>query len=267
MTLPIHFAHANGFPAPVYRKLFSALEQQGFSVGWLEKHGHDPLFPVTDSWPHLVDELLEAIRCQHKEPVLAVGHSLGGVLSLFASWQAPELFRGVIMLDAPLLTPLEGGLVRLIKRLGAVDRITPAGRTLGRRSVWCSRKEAIEYFQKKPLFRHFDPECLADYVDHGMEHGEAEVRLGFDPDIEISIYRSIPDRWPRAVKSFPVPTVVVYGDRSDVVMPHMIMAMRLRRHVRVQKVPGGHMFPLEQPEQTAQLITRLAESMGVSKPS
>ena len=59
--MPIHFAHANGFPAPVYRQLFSALEREGFSISGLAKHGHDPDFPVTDGWSYLVDELLEAI--------------------------------------------------------------------------------------------------------------------------------------------------------------------------------------------------------------
>lgn len=265
--MPIHFAHANGFPAPVYRQLFSALEREGLSVSWLEKHGHHPDFPVTDGWSHLVDELVEAILAHHTEPVLAVGHSFGGVLSLFASWQAPELFQAVIMLDAPLLTPLECGLIRLIKRLGGIDWLTPAGKAQGRRSVWRDRQEAMDYCQTKSLFKGVDRQSIADYVDHGMTQGSKGVQLNFDPDIEVSIYRTIPDRWPSVAKSLPVPTVVVYGDRSDVMMPHRIMAMRLCRQVQMINVEGGHLFPLERPEQTARMIAQLAITMGVSTPS
>lgn len=48
MSKPIiHFAHANGFPARTYTKLFSLLEPD-FDIRFLERHGHDPRYPVTD---------------------------------------------------------------------------------------------------------------------------------------------------------------------------------------------------------------------------
>jgi len=43
----IHFAHANGFPAKIYGKLFSYLEDD-FEINYLERHSHNPKFPVTD---------------------------------------------------------------------------------------------------------------------------------------------------------------------------------------------------------------------------
>ena len=45
----IHFAHANGFPAKTYTKLFSFLEAK-FEINYLERHAHNPIFPVTDGW-------------------------------------------------------------------------------------------------------------------------------------------------------------------------------------------------------------------------
>ncbi|MBA2606633.1 MAG: alpha/beta hydrolase, partial [Acidobacteria bacterium] len=40
----IHFAHANGFPAKTYSKLFSYLEED-FEINYLEQHAHNPKFP------------------------------------------------------------------------------------------------------------------------------------------------------------------------------------------------------------------------------
>ena len=51
---PLIFAHANSFPAGTYDYLFAQLRARGFAVHALPRFGHDPAYPVTDNWPHLV---------------------------------------------------------------------------------------------------------------------------------------------------------------------------------------------------------------------
>ncbi len=91
------FSHANGFPVRTYRKLFRALEDD-FDIRAVERYGHDPKYPVTREWPHLVEELLDeldrATRDGTERPVWLVGHSLGGFLSLMASLRRPARVRG-----------------------------------------------------------------------------------------------------------------------------------------------------------------------------
>ena len=58
MSQPIFFAHANGFPSATYRKLFEALAPE-YRVAHMDRHGHDPRFPVDDNWNNLLDELFE----------------------------------------------------------------------------------------------------------------------------------------------------------------------------------------------------------------
>ena len=60
----IVFAHANSFPAGVYRLLFEARRARGYRVHAVDKFGHDPARPVTSNWPHLRDELIEFIQVQ-----------------------------------------------------------------------------------------------------------------------------------------------------------------------------------------------------------
>jgi pimeloyl-ACP methyl ester carboxylesterase len=128
------------FPSATYGKLFAALAPD-YQVQHLAQHAHDPRFPVDDNWQSLVDELLHHLA-QQDQPVWGVGHSLGGVLHLHAALRCPEYYRGVVMLDSPVLTRADQWLLRTAKRLGFIDRITPAGRTLGRREAFKDRDSA-----------------------------------------------------------------------------------------------------------------------------
>lgn len=260
MTQRIFFAHANGFPSGTYRKLFDALAP-GYSVTHLEQHGHDPRFPVDDNWQNLVQELLEQLEA-FQQPIWGVGHSLGGMLHYHAALQRPELYRGVVMLDSPMPTWFDQAVIWAAKRFGFIDRLTPAGRTLGRREEFNSAEDAQRYFSSKPLFKRFDPDCLNAYVEHGLKPSDNGVRLRFEPDIEIQIYRSVPHitpGWPHALE---IPLAVVRGRQSRVVLPHHAYLLRLVAHGESHTLPGGHMFPLEHPNETARLLRQLFSRWG-----
>lgn len=130
------------------------------------------------------------------------------------------------MLDSPVLTRADQWLLRTAKRFGFIDRITPAGRTLGRRETFNDRDSARDYFAGKSLFRHFDPDCLDAYVEHGLQVVEQGLQLRFDPATEISIYRSIPHTSPAPARQLQVPLAMVRGNRSNVIRRHHTLAVR-----------------------------------------
>lgn len=255
MSEPIFFAHANGFPSATYGKLFDALAPE-FRVAHLEQHAHDPRFPVSDNWSYLVDEVIHHLR-EQPAPVWGVGHSLGGLLHFHAALRCPELYRGVVMLDSPVLGLADQLLIRAAKRWGFIDRITPAGRTLGRREAFEDLEAARAYFAGKTLFSRFDPECFDAYLQHGLRADGAHLRLRFDPATEISIYRSVPHTRPGPARGLRVPLAMVRGRHSRVVMPHHGLLVRRLREGEYLSMPGGHMFPLERPDDTARLLKDL----------
>lgn len=255
MTQQIFFAHANGFPSATYGKLFAALAPD-YQVKHLAQHAHDPRFPVNDNWQNLVDELIHHLE-QQAEPVWGVGHSLGGVLHLHAAMRCPQYYRGVVMLDSPVLTRADEWLIQLAKRFGFIDRITPAGRTLGRREAFADRDSARAYFTTKALFRQFDPDCFEAYLEHGLEDEGEQLRLRFDPATEISIYRSLPHVSPGRAQQVTLPLAMVRGTSSRVVRRHHGVAVRNMPRGEFHSLPGGHMFPLERPHDTASLIKGL----------
>lgn len=260
MTHPIiQFSHADGFPAPYYRKLFDALNDD-FRIGWLERIGHDPRFPVSDGWTHLVDELIAAIQARWGEPVIGVGHSLGGYLSALAAVRRPELFRAVILLDAPILGRFTGSAVQFAKHVRLIDRVTPAGSVKNRRRHWASREDALAHFRRRTIFHEFDPECLEDYVRFGTVEDADGVKLLFDPGIEYQIYRTIPHDIAGSLKTLAVPAGFIGGSESTLL--RRVGLGHTRRRFRLALISGGHLFPFELPEAAARAIQRMAAELG-----
>lgn len=255
MTQQVFFAHANGFPSATYAKLFAALAPN-YQVQYLPQHGHDPRFPVGDNWGQLVEELLHYLDALG-QPVWGVGHSLGGILHYHAALLRPELYLGVVMLDSPLLTWADQLVIHAAKRFGFIDRLTPAGRTLGRRETFTDRDEAHRYFASKSLFRRFDPDCLAAYISAGLQRCDAGLCLQFDAATEISIYRSVPHTSPGRAQQLQVPLAMVRGLSSRVVRPYHGRLVRQLPRGEYLTSPGSHMFPLEHPLATAGLLNAL----------
>lgn len=255
MSQQVFFAHANGFPSGTYGKLFAALAPE-FNVAHLHQHAHDPRFPVDDNWLNLVDELIHHLE-QQPEPVWGVGHSFGGVLHLHAALRCPQLYKGVVMLDSPVLTRTDQWVIRAAKRFGFIDRLTPAGRTLGRREEFSDLAAARQYFAGKSLFREFDPQCFDDYLQHGLHPVGDRLRLRFDPATEISIYRGVPHISPGRARQLKVPLALVRGHSSRVVMRHHVYGVGRLPMGESLSMPGGHMFPLERPQDTAQMLKEL----------
>ena len=257
----LHFSHANGFPAPCYAAMLGELGRR-YRLSWIEAIGTDPRYPVTEGWVYLIHQLIDVLEKEHAgEPVYGVGHSLGGYLSYLAAVRRPELFRAIVLLDAPIIGPFRGSVLGATKRLGIVDRVTPAGATRDRRSHWHTEAEARAHFRTRRLFRHFADECLEDYVRHGLVRDAAgELRLRIDPLAESQIYRTIPHGMMRSLRALRVPAGFIGGADSDVVRRVRLAGMRPKFIMR--KVPGGHLFPLERPREAAQAVLQLIEELS-----
>lgn len=251
----IHFAHANGFPALTYRRIFGLLGDE-FEIGYVERHGHDPQYPVTDNWRHLKEELRDTIAARYREPVFGVGHSLGGVLHFMVACENPELYRGIVLLDAPIISRLSSHGLKVMKLTRLMDRLSPAHLTRFRRNLWPSRADALSHFASKPKFAAWDPGVLADYIEFGTVETNRGVELFFSPRVEAQIYRTIPDHLPRYRGRLSVPATYIGG--SDSREGRLARLSFMRRHFPVEyiEIEGSHLYPMESPLETAAAIRR-----------
>lgn len=265
--IPIAFFHGNSFPASTYRVLFKHLRARGFSIKTIEKLGHDPRHPVDNNWRGLVEQVAEFTHAQVEklgQPVWMVGHSLGGFLSLMAAAQHPELVRGVLLLDSPILGGWRSTALGMIKGAQLVGSVSPAAVSHKRRISWPSAEAALEHFRHKKAFAHWDEEVLLDYINHGTVDHEGKRVLAFDRAIETKIYNTIPDNLDRLFKRHPLKCPVSFiGGRQSVEMRRVGMSMtdQLTKG-RTMMLDGSHLFPMEKPLATAAAIEASLRNMG-----
>ena len=256
---PIIFSHANSFPAGTYRVLFDLLRQRGFSVSAVERYGHDARYPVSNNWPHLVQQLADFAAEQQRrtgEPAFLVGHSLGGFLSVMAAARHPGLARGVLLIDSPLLGGWKANALDVAKRAQVVGSISPGKISRQRRYSWASNEEALEHFKKKKAFARWHPEVLQDYITHGLVDHDGKRVLGFDRAVETAIYNTLPHNLGRLLSTHPLQCPVAFiGGRDSDEMKQVGMTMTLRiTEGRITMLDGSHLFPMEQPQATAAAI-------------
>lgn len=255
----LNFAHANGFPAGSYKKFFRHFPEN-VQVLAKPKYGHEPAFPVSKNWSALTEELIHYVESNTDEKVYALGHSFGGVISFKACCARPDLFKGLIMLDPPLLTGWLSRVFRLVKRTPLVDRLTPAGKAKIRKTQWQANENVVDYFKGKALFKNFDQECIQDYVDSAIEKSPEGQELNFKAQIEADIFRNVPHNLHDLDGALQVPTVLISAENSSPFFINMAKGLVKKQRIthRVFK-DVGHLFPMEHPRQSANVIMEIIE--------
>jgi pimeloyl-ACP methyl ester carboxylesterase len=251
----LHFAHANGFPAPSYQQIFKEFPDD-FEVHALTKFAHSQRFPVNANLGNQVAELVDYLVHKVKSPAYVVGHSMGAVVSFMAACERPDLIKGVIMLDPPITSGLARIALRLLKYSPLIDKFSPAGKAKVRCQSWPLGTDLVAYFKGKALFKNFQLECIQDYVSAAIEELEGKLQLNFDAQIEASIYRNVPHNLNRYYKRLSVPGLLVAGSNSDVCIPSFLgNFVKKSRIEQLVFEDVGHMFPLEKPTEVANIIT------------
>jgi pimeloyl-ACP methyl ester carboxylesterase len=272
-ALPLVFSHANSFGAGTYSVLFQDLRQRGMSVAAVDQFGHDPRYPVSSNWPHLVQQLLDFTQDQVRQqgaPVWLVGHSLGGYLSLMAAAQAPQRVRGVLLLDAPVVGGWRATALGVAKRTQLVGSVSPGAVSRKRRNQWPDAAAALAHFQGKRAFAKWDPQVLADYIAHGthdrLVDGKTQRVLRFERDVETAIYNTLPHQMESLLKKHPLQCPVAYiGGLRSSEMKQVGMALTQRvTKGRIMLLDGGHLFPMERPRVAAATIEAALLNMAAS---
>ena len=254
----IQFSHANGVPAESYQYLFDRL--QPHQVSYIPALGLGDHQPRRD-WRPLVQELIEAIEATHQEPVVGIGHSLGGVITCWAALQRPDLFARIILLDPPFLgMEIRKWLIALYPfGPGLIKKIGPlAKKALRRRDRFSSYEEAHAYWGKRPFFQRWHPDCFDAYVHHALvEDEQGDLILRIPRELEAQIFATTPHRFRGGRHRMPAHYLHAVPDGVTPAEAIQTVHRRAFPSMGFLPVAGGHMFPLEQPERTADMILRL----------
>lgn len=209
------------------------------------------------NWSVFADDLLKGLGEVNAEKIVAIGHSLGGVATLYAAVRQPELFSHVILIDPTMLPPAFLRKVFWMKWFGIEARRDLVQGALRRRRHWDSRELAYQSFKEKPLFKKWPDEILRAYVEGMTEPSEkGQVKLTYSPEWEAQIYRTIPmDVWKKAAL-IRRPTLVIRGENSNTFTVESEKAFRkVNPSTSFAAVKNaGHLIPQEQPDVIGQII-------------
>jgi len=194
--------------------------------------------------------------------VILVGHSLGGMLSVMVAKQRPDLVRCVVLLDSPVVAGWRALLVRLARNTALGERFSPSRFSARRRKLWPDAQAAYEHFAAKDMFAIWAPQVLRDYIDSGLVPHPEGVQLRFTREVETDVYRSLPHHIGGLVKDgFPVPIGFIGGTESGECRQAGLKATRKLVGKFFRQVPGGHLFPMENPELTAQVVREMITAL------
>jgi pimeloyl-ACP methyl ester carboxylesterase len=194
-----------------------------------------------------------------------VGHSLGGILSLMCAARHPELARGVVLIDSPVLGGWRATTLGLAKRTPLIGALSPGRISQKRRHHWPDAQAALESFAHKKSFARWDPQVLRDYIEHGTHDEGGQRVLSFDRDVETAIYNSLPHKLDSLLKRKPLkcPVAFIGGTHSAEMrqagtdLTHQVVKGR------IMMLDGSHLFPMEKPIATAAAIEATLRNFGV----
>jgi len=159
-------------------------------------------------------------------------------------------------LDPVLLPKRILALIRVLRFLKLDHHLPLVQKARHRKTRFADREEALAHYRRKPIFRHWETEAFEHYVDGCLvDDGAGGKRLACRPELEESIYLSIPlDTW-RLPGRLPIPGMVITGEYSDTVSPRGVQRLRrINGNLIVKTLPGGHLFPFEKPALASDLI-------------
>ena len=254
----IHLAHANGFLPQTYQESLKPLFGQYKIISFYPR----PLWGDTPpewlkTWSQMADDLIESLDSIKAKNIIGIGHSLGGVLTLYAAVKRPDLFSKVILVDPTMLSPKLLFKFRLMKLFGFEARSFLVKGALRRKRNWESGQAAYEYFRGRQLFKNWSDEMIRAYsASITGPATDGGVQLIYPSEWEAQIYRTIPsDVW-KFAKLLQQPTLVIRGETSNTFTADSEKAFRQANpQVSFEVVPGaGHLVSQEKPKEIGRLM-------------
>jgi pimeloyl-ACP methyl ester carboxylesterase len=259
---PLHFLHANGYPPECYQPLFAHLQNQYHVFGmklrplWEGQNKDD-----FQDWHPYSDDLLRFLSDHTVDPIIGVGHSIGGIVTLRAALRNPQKFRALILIDPVLFVPsfLVGW--NFIRALGLGEKthpLIPAARR--RRREFSDLDILFRSYRSKSVFRYMSDESLRAYIT-GITKPKADggYELAYTPEWETHIYLTgmrDHDLW-RGLQKLEIPTLIIRGNETDTFLPNAERLVKKKNpKIQIHTMKNAtHILPLEHPREVAEIIT------------
>ncbi|MBT95755.1 MAG: hypothetical protein CL431_07295 [Acidimicrobiaceae bacterium] len=195
VVIPVHdyggsgdtiiFCHATGFHGRYWDPICERLPD-GFRCVSLDFRGHgDSSIPdgLSMDWIGMAEDLLCVVDHLDIEPVLAVGHSMGGSSILLAEQIRPRTFTAAWLFEPIVISP-----EIFAEKNSKGSGLAAAARK--RKETFASREEAYERYASRPPFSEVDSSALWAYVNYGFRDHAEGVILKCRGETEAQVFES-----------------------------------------------------------------------------
>lgn len=209
--------------------------------------------------PEVIQAIDDVIRSESKEPVILVGHSIGGAIATRLAARHPEHVAALVLINAAV-TPFD---LSWWERLA----LHPG--------VW---SPALRIFGQPPLFKRVLPEVIGntgvidDFDLRKLAHllGNSSDRTTLLDYYRLFLTPNELERTEHALGRVRAPILVLWGRRDGVlpasVVPTIRGAIAPSVHVEVRLYTGAaHLLPLERPEEVALALDELDAHLVLSR--
>lgn len=257
----LHFLHANGYPPECYKPLFELLQKQYRVFGMkLRPLWHDATMDELNDWHPLSDDLLRFLSDREVGPVIGVGHSIGGIVTLRAALRDPKRFCALVLLDPVLFVPPRLAMWNFVRVIGLGEKIHPLiAAARKRRREFDDLDAVFRGYRAKPIFRYMSDDSLRAYIA-GMVRPKADggYELAYSPEWESHIYltglRDF-DLW-RELPRLDLPTLILRGAETDTFLEKAASFVKKKNpKIKIETMEKAtHILPLEHPQEVAERI-------------
>lgn len=255
----VHFAHATGMCAGLYRTLFDRLVGTTNVVA-SDARGHGatalPADPaVLTDWTVYVDDLVALLdTLPPARPLILAGHSMGATVSLELAARLGARVAAVVLIE-PAFVPF-----------AAAVAWTPAfanpmaQQAARRRAVWPSRAAMREAWRGRGVFATWADADLDVYLALGVrDRADGNVELACAPAWEAATFASVSNRLAAALQSWTGPVTLLHGTERSTVMAADVDVIAARPDTIVHRFAGvDHFLPLAEPQAMADAILAAA---------
>jgi pimeloyl-ACP methyl ester carboxylesterase len=261
---PLHFLHANGYPPDCYKPLFELLKTRYHVFGMkLRPLWDDSKIEDITDWHPLSDDLLRFLAStplSANDPVIGVGHSIGGIVTLRAALRDPDKFRALVLLDPVLFAPSFLVMWNLVRALGLGNKLHPKiTGALKRRRTFDNLDMVFRGYRVREVFKYMSDESLRAYIA-GITKPKADggFELAYSPEWESHIYltglRDF-DLW-RELPKLKVPMLIIRGAETDTFLEKAASLVKKKNpKVQIKTLEKStHILPLERPQDVFDLM-------------
>ncbi len=256
---PLVMVHATGFHGHIWAPVADRLhgDFHCFSLD-LRGHGDSGAPPgLNFAWEGFAQDVRSVVEALGLDRPRAVGHSLGGAISLMVEQHVPGSFHSIYAYEPAICVPSQDP-----GDDGSAEAIDLA---LRRRSSFPSRRDALANYAGKPPMDSFADEALAAYVEYGFAAKGGHVHLKCRPEYEAATFggfssTSVYERLPEVR----CPVVIACGSEfgSKAAERNDLFASRLARG-RAEQLSGlNHFGPQQSP---AVLAASIRSTLGAEE--